>query len=246
MPSGKAPLEVRLKARQPAIAMETSLHRDLKRFYGDEDVQFEVPLGAHRIDVIAGGRLVEIQLGSLATIRDKVRVLLKDHRLVVVKPIIVQKTLIRRANKGGPVTHRRKSPKHGTILDLFDELVHFTQVFPHPRLTLEVPLIDVEEWRYPGHGRRRRWRQGDYQVEDQHLTAVHETHCFRTAADLARLIQCPLPAQFHTGHLAQSLRIPRWMAQRIAYCLRQTGAARDVGKEGNARLYKFTAKRKAA
>jgi hypothetical protein len=226
--------------------METSLHRDLKQLYGDEDLRFEVPLGAHRIDVVAGGRLVEIQLGSLAAIRDKVRILLEGHRLVVVKPIIVRKTLIRRAEKGGPVTRRRKSPKQGTILDVFDELIHFTRVFPHPRLTLEVPLIDVEEWRYPGHGRRRRWRQDDYQVEDQHLTTVHETHCFRTAADLAALIDCPLPAPFHTGHLAESLRIPRWTAQRIAYCLRQTGAASEVGKQGNTRLYQIARSRKVA
>ena len=43
-----------------------------------------------------------------------------------------------------------------TYTDLFDDLVHFTRVFPHRRLTLEVPLVDIEEWRYPGHGRRRR------------------------------------------------------------------------------------------
>ena len=155
--------------------METSLHRDLKRLYGGEDVQFEVPLGAHRIDVVSGGRLVEIQRGSLAAIRDKVRMLLEDHRVIVVKPIIVRKMLVKRVSKDGPVACRRLSPKRGTILDLFEELVHFGRVFPHPRLTLEVPLVDVEEWRYPGHGRRRRWRRDDYQVEDQKLIAVHET-----------------------------------------------------------------------
>ena len=226
--------------------METSLHRDLKRRYGDQDVQFEVALGAHRIDVVAGGRLVEIQLGSLAAIRDKVRILVEDHRVVVVKPIIVEKTLVKRAAKDGPVTQRRKSPKRGTILDLFDDLVHFTRAFPHQRLTLEVPLIDVEEWRYPGHGRRRRWRRDDYEVEDQKLIAVHETYRFQTAVDLAKLITCTLPRQFHTGQLAESLGVSRWMAQRIAYCLRQTGAVRVVGKQRNARLYQFARARKVA
>jgi hypothetical protein len=230
----------------PAVAMETTLHRDLKTLYGGEDVQFEVPLGPHRIDVVSGGRLVEIQVASLAAIRDKIRILLKEHRVVVVKPIIVRKTLVKRVKEDGPVGSRRLSPKRGTILDLFDELVHFSRVFPHHRLTLEVPLIDVEEWRYPGHGRRRRWRQNDYQVEDQKLIAVHQTHCFRTAADLARLITCPLPRPFHTGQLAESLGVDRWIAQRIAYCLRQTHAVREVGKQGNARLYEFTAARKVA
>ena len=48
----------------------------------------------------------------------------------------------------------------GTFVDLFDELVHFTRVFPHPRLALEVVLVEIEEWRYPGHGRRRWIRRG--------------------------------------------------------------------------------------
>ena len=225
--------------------METSLHRDLKALYARDDAQFEVSLGSFRIDAVSGGRLVEIQHGSLAAIRDKVRTLLENHRVVVVKPIVVRKQLVKRASKDGPVASRRKSPKCGKILDLFEDLVHFTRVFPHPRLTLEVPLVDVEEWRYPGHGRRRRWRSSDHQVEDQKLLAVHYTYRLRTAADLVRLIACPLPQPFHTGQLAESLQVRRWVAQQIAYCFRQTGAVCEVGKQGNARLYRFVAARKA-
>jgi hypothetical protein len=226
--------------------METSLHRDLKALYGGEDAQLEARLGAHRIDVVSGGRLVEIQLGSLAAIRSKVRTLLKEYCVVVVKPIIVRKTLIKRLREDGPVASRRLSPKRGTILDLFDDLVHFGRVFPHPRLTLEVPLIDIEEWRFPGHGRRRRWRRDDYRVEDQKLIAVRQTYYFRTAADLARLVSRPLPRPFHTGQLAEALGVHRWIAQRMAYCLRQCGAAREVGKQRNSRLYEFLTARKVA
>jgi hypothetical protein len=225
--------------------METSLHRDLKTLYADKDAQFEVSLGDYRIDVLSGGRLVEIQHGSLAAIRDKVKTLLADHTVVVVKPIVVRKLLVKRARKGGPVVGQRLSPKRGTLIDLFDDLVHFTRVFPHRRLTLEVPLVDVEEWRYPGHGRRRRWRVNDYQVEDLKLVAVHATYRFQTAADLAKLVKGPLPRPFHTGHLAQSLQVRRGIAQRIAYCFRQTGAVRGVGKQGNSQLYEFAAVRKA-
>ncbi len=225
--------------------METSLHRDLKTLYAGQDAQFEVSLGGYRIDVVSDGRLVEIQHGSLAAIRDKVKALFKNHSVVVVKPIVVQKLLVKLASEGGPIIGRRMSPKRGTLLDLFDDLVHFTGVFPHRRLTLEVPLVDIEEWRYPGHGRRRRWRREDYQVEDQKLVAVHATFRFQTAADLAHLVERPLPQPFHTGHLADSLRVDRWSAQRIAYCFRQTGAVREVGKQGNALLYEFADAKKA-
>jgi hypothetical protein len=225
--------------------METSLHRDLKAFYADKDAQFEASLGGYRIDVMSGGRLVEIQHGSLAAIRDKVRTLLKDHAVVVVKPIVVRKLLVKRAHREGDIVDRRISPKRGTLLDLFDDLIHFTGVFPHDRLTLEVALVDIEEWRYPGHGRRRRWRLDDYQVEDQKLVAVRAIHRFQTAGDLTRLVQGPLPQPFHSGHLAESLRVDRWIAQRIAYCFRETGTVRQVGKQGNTRLYEFAESRKA-
>lgn len=226
--------------------METSLHRDLKTLYADQDAQFEVSLDGYRIDVISDGRLVEIQHGALSAIRDKVKVLLKNHCVVVVKPIVARKVLVKRANKDGPVTSRRLSPKRGTFFDVFDDLIHFTRVFPHKRLTLEVPLVDIEEWRYPGHGRRRRWSRNDYEIEDQKLVAVHETYHLKTVADLVRLVERPMPQPFHTGHLAESLQVRRWVAQRIAYCFRQAGAVREVGKQGNARLYEFVTARKAS
>ncbi|OHB83712.1 MAG: hypothetical protein A2V98_07995 [Planctomycetes bacterium RBG_16_64_12] len=219
--------------------METSLHRDLKALYAGKDARFEVALDRYRIDVVSGGQLVEIQHGSLAAIRDKVRRLLAEHRMLVVKPIVVKKRLVKRAAKGGRITGRRMSPKRGRILDLFDDLVYFTRVFPHQRLALEVPLVEIEEWRYPGHGRRGRWHRRDHEVEDQKLVSVHEVYRLRTAADVGRLITCPLPRPFDTGHLAASLGVERWFAQRIAYCLRKIGALHEAGKKGNARLYEL-------
>ncbi len=52
-----------------------------------------------------------------------------------------------------------------------------------------------------------------------------------------QIIPDDLPNPFHTAHLAESLNIQRCVARRIAYCLRKTGAAEQVGKQGNAWLY---------
>ena len=217
--------------------METSLHRQLKALYADASSQIEAPLDGYRIDVLRAGELVEIQHGSLAAIRDKVRRLVAQHRVRVVKPIVVRKLLVNQHARGGRVLQRRQSPKRGRILDLFHELVYFTRAFPHDNLILDVPLVEVEEWRYPGHGKRRRRRDRDHEVEDQRLTALQQVHQFQTAADLLALLPDSLPQPFDTGQLAQTLDIPRWFAQRIAYCLRQTGAVNEVGKQGNARRY---------
>jgi hypothetical protein len=218
--------------------METSLHRDLKKLYAGDDAQVEVRLGAYRIDAVLGSQLVEIQHGSLAAIRDKVRKLLDEHDVLIVKPIVARKTIIKHHTQGGRVASRRLSPKRGTLVDLFDELVYFTRVFPHPRLTIEVVLVEVEESRYPGHGRRRRWRKTDHVVEDQRLVSVGASCRLQTAADLVKLLSVELPASFHTGQLAEALGVRRWIAQRIAYCLRESKAIEPCGKQGNAWLYK--------
>ena len=220
--------------------METSLHRQLKQLYACQGARLEAPLDGYRIDVARRNELVEIQHGSLAAIRQKVQRLLISHRVLVVKPVVVRRRLIKQNAKGGRVLTRRLSPKRGKLIDLFDELIYFTRVFPHPRLSLEVLLVDIEEWRYPGHGRRRWRRENDHLIEDQKLIAVHETIRLRTAADLARLVPVSLPTPFHSGHLAEALGVKRWIAQRIAYCYRKMGTADQVGKAGNTLLYEFS------
>lgn len=217
--------------------METSLHRQLKALYAGLDDRQEVKLGGYRIDVMRGAELVEIQHGSLLAIRDKVRRLAEEHQVLVVKPIVARKTLVRISENGREVS-RRQSPKRGTLLDIFTELVYFTQTFPHPQLALELRLVEIEELRKPGHGRRRRWRRDDHIVVDQRLLTVGEAHRLSSAADLLGLLPSPLPSPFHTAQLAAVADVSRGTAQRIAYCLREMRAVEAVGKKGNAWLYR--------
>jgi hypothetical protein len=222
--------------------METSLHRQLKALYAGTHAASEQEsrkLAGYRIDVVRGDELVEIQHGSLGAIRNKVAKLLEKHPVRVVKPLIARKTLIKLEGIDGGEISRRLSPKQATVLDLFHELIYFTAVFPHPRLTIEVPLVTVEERRIPGHGKRRRWRRNDHTVYDLSMVDVVSTHIFQTNNDLLALLPNELPQTFHTGDLATAMQIQRWVAQRIAYCLRKTGGMNLVGKQGNALTYEL-------
>ncbi len=217
--------------------METSLHRQLKSYYARSDEETEVRLGRFRIDVVRDEELIEIQHGSLAAIRRKIQKLLEQHRVRVVKPIVLRKRLVKRAGPGRRVVDRRMSPKQGNLLELFHDLVHFIRVFPHPNLMLEVPLVAIEEWRYPGHGRRRWRRERDHEVEDQKLLEISSIHQFSTPDDLATVLPTGLPSPFQTQQLADALQIAPWFARQVAYSLRETGAIRQVGKRGNWLLY---------
>jgi hypothetical protein len=228
--------------------METSLHRQLKMHYAQEcmgaqrpgDARIEVRLGRYRIDVVRDEELIEIQHGSLAAIRGKIKTLLVKHRVRVVKPIVCRKHLVKRRAAGRRVIDRRLSPKRGSIYDLFHDMVYFCRVFPHQNLVLEVPLVEIEEWRYPGHGRRRWRRASDHQVEDQKLLGVQQVHQFRTPSDLLALLPTELPSRFSTEQLAEVLDVHRSFARAVAYSLRETGAIRRVAKQGNAWLYEGT------
>ena len=217
--------------------MATSLHEQLKALYAGDNGEREVRLGRYRIDVVRDDLLIEIQHGGLAAIRNKVRSLCRKHDVLVVKPIVARKQLVKLDEPGGEEISRRWSPKRRTVIDLFHELVHFTRAFPHKRLTIETPLVEVEERRVPGHGRRRRWSKNDFVVEDQVLSRVVETHRFSSVSDLWRLAPGRLPKPFDTADLARAMGVERWIAQRAAYCLREMGAVREVGKRGNALLY---------
>ena len=215
--------------------METSLHRQLKELYAPDASLQEVQIDGYRIDAVADGRLIEIQFSSLGAIRPKIRTLLKTHDVLVVKPLAARKYLIKRNRKQGKIVSKRYSPKRETVYNLFDDLVHFVDLFPHPRLTLEVVLTEQEEHRVTV--RKRRARSKDYRTVDRTLRSVQDRLELRTISDLLALLPHNLPEPFSTEDIARLAEIPRWLAQKMAYCLRKTGAATIAGKRGNAVLY---------
>lgn len=225
--------------------METTLHRQLKEFYCGNAAAREVRVGGYRIDAVVDGRLIEIQQASLGALQNKVRSLLEQHDVIVVKPLAAEKTIVRRPRRGAAALGRRSSPKHETIWHLFLDLVHFVEVFPHPRLTLEVLLTEQEEWRIAK--KPRRWRGKDYRVEDRLLVGICARHVLRTAGDLLALLPADLADPFTTAQIARTADIPRWLAQKMAYCLHRIGAIDRCGKQKHAWLYtRSPAKRRAA
>lgn len=227
--------------------METSLHRQLKLHYAASPEQTEVTMDGFRIDAIgAAGELIEIQHAGLGALRDKTRRLLarSKHSLRIIKPIVARKRLVTLHKPEGKVLRSRMSPKRSELLDLFQDLVHFSNVFPMKRLTLEFVLIEAEEIRIDRKNPRRRGKQ--YVSLDQQLIAVGESIEFSTARDLLKILPFELlPSPFDTAHLAAVLQRPRWFAQKVSYCLRETGVAKVAGKRGNTQLYRLSLPRKS-
>jgi hypothetical protein len=221
--------------------METSLHRSLKELYSTKGSRTEAMVRGYRADVLQAGLIVEIQASPLGAIARKIADLVKYHQVLVVKPITRRKVLLRRSQSDGAWDIRRLSPKTGNLLDAFDELVHFTRVFPNPNLSLELVLVDEEELRVPR--QRRRFRRPDFRVHDRRLIHVIARHRLTVASDLLELIPPGSPNPVTTDVLANHLGCEPWFARKVAYTLRHCGVARVSGKIGNRLVYELDERR---
>jgi hypothetical protein len=215
--------------------METSLHRSLKERYAAGDTgRSEVMVGRFRVDAVDdSGRLIEIQSGALGPLRGKLQRLLGEHRIRIVKPVVLVRRVLKMSRPGGVVLSSRRSPKRGATVDVFDDLIGVVRIFPHSHLDIQVLGVTIDELRV----HRRRWP--GYTVVDRRLGEIHGTISLVRAGDLWELLpaDCTGREPFTTHKLARQLDRPLWFAQRVAYCLRVTGAVRVVGKSGNRLIY---------
>ena len=215
---------------------EGRLHEALKaRYLEDGDAEFSVG------DFVADVRrpddvLYEIQTGGFAPLKRKLNALVETHRVVLVHPIAAVRTIVKLPMEPDGEASRRRSPKKRSVVNIVEELVSIPKLLNHPNFELEVVLIEEDEFRIHDPDRVR--RRNGWRVVGREMTGVRSCHRFAAAADLFGLVPGPLPETFDTRELAEAMGEPRWLAQKLAYCLREAGALDICGKQGNAIRYR--------
>lgn len=215
---------------------EKPLHAALKEWMAQPGDVFEVDIDGYVIDIVSDGQLIEIQTGNCASLKPKLRSLVPRHPTRLVIPVAREKWLLKLPKTPGSKPRRRKSPKRGRVEELFRELVSFPDLLCHENFSLEVLLIQEEEVRR--HEAGRRWRRRGWVTEERRLLDVLDRRLFARPQDLLDLIPpAALPAEFTTADLAAAMDVPRWLAQKAAFCLRHMETITQIGKRGNAYLY---------
>ncbi len=148
--------------------------------------------------------------------------LLGDHELLLVYPIAVETRLVR------PDTRPRRSPKRGSVYQLFDELVSIPTLIDHPHLTLDVALVKID--RIQRHDPSARRGRGGYRTVDKVMTDLIGIDRFADVDDLRRLIPDGLPDDFTTADLAALGPFDRATAQKMAYCFVPLGLFEQTGR----------------
>jgi hypothetical protein len=216
---------------------ESTLHADLKSWYKELDDQLEVPVGNYIIDIVRDNLLIEIQTKNFSAIKKKLQELVQQHNFLLVHPIVKDKWIIKINHYSNNIISDRLSPIHKSYVDIFEELVSIPELVSNPNLAIEVPLVQIEEYRKNiGTGN---WRTKGWKIYDRKLVRVVEKKVFYTPLDFLMLKPANLKTPFTNFDLAFSLNKSIHLARRMTYCLRKMGMIKIAGKEGRAYLFDY-------
>ena len=114
-------------------------------------------------------------------------------------------------------------------------MVSFPELLCSERFSLEIAMIREQEVRvFTG---EKPWRKNGWVTVERQLLEILETHTYHKPSDLLTLLHTGLHETFTTGDIARESNIPRRLAQKMAYCLRNMGVIEQIGKEGRLNLY---------
>lgn len=214
---------------------ENSLHAGLKSWYARPGDQLEKKIDGYVIDLVRGFLCVEIQTQHFSALKRKLVRLLENHPVRLVYPIPYEKWIINTSTDGATVLGRRKSPKRGQMVDLFNELVRFPQLVLNSNFSLEVLMIREEViWTADGRGS---WRRKGRSILDQRLLEVVSSRLFTKLDEYRIFLPSSMPPIFTTGELATEAKMPDYLARRVVYCLRKMGLLKNIGKRGHYLTY---------
>jgi len=221
---------------------ESSLHRKLKFRYAGKGGKTEVAAGEYIADGRRkNGEYIEIQTGSFAPLKNKVKELAEGGNVRIIHPVGVKKIIeVYKPGKSGKepygtLLYRRKSPLKGSQWDIFDALLSAPLLPLIPGLSIEIALVDILEKRIKdGKGS---WRRKGISLYDKELAAWHESIVLGKPADYLRFIPFKKKEEFTSSLLAQREGIDAETARKALYILTKMKIVKRKGKKGNAWVY---------
>jgi hypothetical protein len=182
------------------------------------------------------GELIEIQTGSFGALRAKIKNILPLGSIRIIHPIILQKH-IELYDDAGKFLYRRKSPRRGTLWDLFKVLLYAPELPLTPGLVIELALVDVEERRI--RDGRGSWRRKGVSIADKSLCAYHQSVPLTGPGDYFRFVPFGENQDFTVNDLGDRAQITKVLAGKTLYVLTKLEIVKRIGKKGNAWVYRL-------
>ncbi len=215
---------------------EKSLHLILKNYYEPLSAFHEQKIGRYVADILNEDGILEIQTRRFSAMRKKLEAFLAVTDVTVIHPVVRHKWMQWIDPETGEATAPRKSPKTGTVYDAFWELGAIPELLSHPRLTVCLVLLDMDETKLlNGYGKSKKRRATR---ADRVPRALLSETFLHTKDDYAALLPDSLPAQFTRTELCRAVGQPPEHAYTLIRVFSSVGVIAEDGKRGNAYLYR--------
>ena len=230
---------------------ESKLHNSLKILYQElYEGQVEVEQDGHIYDIVTKkGNVIEIQTKNLAKLLAKILDTIdKGHNVKLIHPIPLI-TKIELKDEDEKIISKRKSPKKGSIYDIFRELTGIYPLMTNPHFSLEIVEIEMTEERIrtkepvQSKNSRRRFRR-NWLKSGKRLDTIINTRRFSKPQDYLELLP-PLPESFCASDLKKALEAQKNLPSRTAanahliiWVLSHAGMIEETEKKGRTKYYR--------
>lgn len=192
---------------------ESSLHQTLKNMYAiQNDGKTEIKDEKYIYDVITSdGTIIEIQTKNLTKLMPKLSKLLNEGKKIkLVHPVIITKRIVT-IDKNNQIISNRKSPKKGSIYDIFKELTGIYPILLNKNFELEVLEISMTEKRLKteekvqSKNNNRRFKK-DWIKINKKLDEITSVKTFNSREKYLQLLPYGLPEEFSSKELKELLK----------------------------------------
>ncbi len=214
---------------------EKTIHAILKKYYAHNEEETEVSLAGKIVDIFTGSEIIEIQTRAFERMRGKLSILLELYQVTIVYPIPRHKYIVWMEEDTGQVSAPRKSPKKGSVYDIFPELYKIKSFLLNEHLGFKIVLMDMEEYRLLN-GWSRDKKKGSVRYDRIPLDYVEEVE-LTCKQDYMMFVPYHLESEFTVAEFAKAARITRKLAGQVVPILMYVGIIRRIGKRGRSYIY---------
>lgn len=216
---------------------EKSVHAALKFWEDPDPTHQEIPLLGHVADIFDGEQVVEIQSAGLYRLKSKLEDFLVEYPVKVVYPIPHRKTLVWIDPESGEEMARNVSHHIGSYYLAFRELYGILPFLKREGLTVELLLVDMEEYKLLD-GWSRDKKRGAHK-QDRIPLRIAGIRRLSRAEDYRAFVPFDADTPFTAKELCDAVHFHRkgHSASTILRVLREMGVVEPVGKKGRAILW---------
>lgn len=215
---------------------ESTLHNQLKSRYCPSNAQMEYKLeSGYVVDIFCFNdeSIIEIQTSNFSNMKRKLTTLTKACHIELIYPISIN-TYIRTLNEDTSQRSFNKSPLHGSIFQICEELSCISNLINNKNLSIR--LVFIESITTKIDDKKGRSRYKNPRIIDKELIRILKEEHYPTMSHLVQAMLDMLPETFSTEDIKQ-----KGYKRRMNYVIwfyKSLKLIEECGKVGQRKIYK--------